>query len=161
MQGSSHPRAVGKVSVKLSRHFALAEMVVSQEAARHAINNNPPPAIIDTLRSTCEMMESVRALLGDKPIIVSSGYRCRALNDIVGGSVNSAHMRGHAVDFICPGFGTPLEICRALESSGITYDQLIHEFGAWAHISFAPTKRGIGFTYLANGRGKVAGILQA
>lgn len=147
--------------MKLSRHFSLEEMVASETAARRGIDNAPPDAVIEVLRSTCEMMESVRAVLGDKPIIVTSGYRCRPLNDIVGGSVNSAHMRGYAVDFICPGFGTPLEVCKALEASGYAYDQLIHEFGAWTHVSFAPTKRGEAFTYLANGKGKSDGIVPA
>lgn len=147
--------------MKLSKHFALAEMVASETAARRGIDNTPPDAVIDVLRSTCEMMESVRAVLGDKPIIVTSGYRCRALNDIVGGSVNSAHMRGYAVDFICPGFGSPMEICKAVEAAEIAYDQLIHEFGAWAHVSFAPSKRGMAFTYLANGKGKSDGIVPA
>jgi len=33
-----------------------------------------------------------------RPVIVSSGYRCKKLNDKVGGVKNSAHLTGCAAD---------------------------------------------------------------
>jgi hypothetical protein len=47
------------------------------------------------------------------------------------------HMQGLAADIICPRFGTPLEVCRAIATAGIATDQIIHEFGRWTHVSFA------------------------
>ncbi len=80
------------------------------------------------------------------------------MNAAVGGAENSAHMTGHACDFICPGFGTPLEVCRKLQASGIRFDQVIQE-GTWTHISFAPTMRGQILTKAANG-GYTTGLQQ-
>jgi zinc D-Ala-D-Ala carboxypeptidase len=123
---------------KLTEHFTLQEFTDSQTAARKSINNVPPvgsPERKNLLR-TAEVMEKVRTLLGDKPILISSGYRGPSLNAAVGGSKNSAHMSGLACDFSCPGFGTPRAICRKLEPhmKELGVDQLIHEFDTWVHL---------------------------
>jgi hypothetical protein len=124
------------------KEFTLEEMTVSQTAARHDIDNVPKGKVLDNLASTAHHMVAVRKLLGGKPIIVSSGYRSPDLNAKVGGSNTSAHTLGWAVDFICPGFGKPLEIAETIAESDIEFDQLIHEFNSWVHISFDPRKRG-------------------
>lgn len=103
-------------------------------------DNTPPPDIVPTLRATALRMEEVRRLLGDRPISVSSGFRCRALNRAVGGARTSAHLTGHAVDFNCYRFGPPMKVCRAIAESDIAFDQLIEE-GTWVHISFDPRLR--------------------
>lgn len=84
-------------------------------------------------------MEKVRFILGEKPILISSGFRAPAVNAAVGGSKNSAHMSGLAVDFTCPGFGTPLAICKELEPHmrDLGIDQLIHEFNTWVHLGLS------------------------
>ncbi|MDZ4372303.1 MAG: D-Ala-D-Ala carboxypeptidase family metallohydrolase [Phenylobacterium sp.] len=105
------------------------------------IENSAPPEVVVNLRATAEQMERVRALLGDRPITVSSGYRSPALNRAVGGAPRSAHLFGYAVDFNCYGFGHPLAVCRAIAGSDIPFDQLIEE-GTWVHISFDPRLRG-------------------
>lgn len=128
--------------MRLSDHFSLAELTVSATAARRGISNVPPPLVIDTLILTADRMEKVRALLGDKPIIVLSGYRSPAVNAAVGGSKSSAHMTGHAVDFICPRFGTPAQVAAHLAKHLTGFDQLIEEFGEWVHVGFGPGKRG-------------------
>lgn len=128
--------------MRLSDHFSLAELTVSATAARRGISNVPPPLVIDTLILTADRMEKVRALLGDKPIIVLSGYRSPAVNAAVGGSKSSAHMTGHAVDFICPRFGTPAQVAAHLAKHLTGFDQLIEEFGEWVHVGFGPGRRG-------------------
>ncbi len=128
--------------MRLSDHFSLAELTVSATAARRGISNVPPPLVIDTLILTADRMEKVRALLDDKPIIVLSGYRSPAVNAAVDGSKSSAHMTGHAVDFICPRFGTPAQVAAHLAKHLTGFDQLIEEFGEWVHVGFGPGKRG-------------------
>lgn len=123
----------------LSPHFTLEEMLASQEAARNGIDNTPSPTIIQHLKEICTRAEAVRALLGH-PMLVSSGYRSPALNSAIGGAIGSAHCDGDAMDFICPAFGSPITICRAIFQSAIEFDQLIEE-GTWVHISFAATMR--------------------
>jgi zinc D-Ala-D-Ala carboxypeptidase len=132
--------------MKLSPHFTLAEMTVSQTAARAGIDNTPPPPALGRLRLLCALLERVRTHLG-APIIVLSGYRSGKVNALVRGSPTSQHMKGEAADFIAPKFGPPLDICAALVDSGLDYDQLILEFadsktGGWVHISVADDPRG-------------------
>ena len=47
------------------------------------------------------------------------------------------HTYGLAADILCPAFGPPLEVCRAIAKSTIPSDQIIHDFGRWCHIGFA------------------------
>lgn len=132
----------GTPSRRLSAHFSLAELTVSAEAARRGLANIPTGADLAQLKWTAEAMEVVRSILGDRPIIVLSGYRSPAVNKAVGGSPTSAHMTGHAVDFICPSFGTPAQVAAELARRLTGYDQIIEEFGGWVHIGFGPGKRG-------------------
>lgn len=125
----------------LSTHFTLDELTHSQEAARSGIENTPDEATVDRLKATCYGLEEVRTLLGGKPILISSGYRCIDLNRLLGSKDTSQHVRGEAVDFTCPTFGTPAEIVRKIIASGIQYDQVIAEFGRWVHISFSDRNR--------------------
>jgi zinc D-Ala-D-Ala carboxypeptidase len=123
--------------VNLSKHFTLAELTVSQEGVRRGIDNTPSPEILDRLKRLAELLEEVKAELGGVGILISSGYRCPELNAAVGGSKNSAHMAGLAADFTAPRYGSVYQVARKIADSGIVYDQLIHEYGAWVHIGLA------------------------
>jgi zinc D-Ala-D-Ala carboxypeptidase len=123
---------------QLTPHFTLEEFTDSQTAARKGINNVPSvgtPERANIMR-TAEIMEAVRDILGKKPVLISSGYRSPQVNAAVGGSKSSAHMSGLAADFSCPGFGTPLQICKKLEPymRELGIDQLIHEYDTWVHL---------------------------
>ena len=126
--------------MNLSTHFHLDEFINSQTAARQGIDNNPTTSVLLRLQRTALGMELVRNLLG-APVLISSGYRSPALNKAVGGAANSQHMTGEAVDFTCPGFGTPAQVVEAIKGSSIPYDQCIAEFSRWVHISFADKNR--------------------
>ncbi len=126
----------------LSPHFTLAEFTVSQQAARLGLDNQPTPEILQRLQTvTAPGMEAVRALLGEA-IVISSGYRAPKVNRAVGGAATSDHQWGWCVDFTCPRAGSPLTVARRIADSEIDFDQLIHEFGSWVHISFSPRHRG-------------------
>lgn len=144
--------------MNLSEHFTLDEMTVSQEAARFGMDNQPSDRIIKNLRITAQGMEAVRVILGNRPILISSAYRSPAVNQRVGGVSSSAHVLGWAVDFICPSFGNPFQVCEAIQASGLMYDQLIHEFGRWTHISFDPRQRHQSLTIASARRGYTSGI---
>jgi len=144
---------------QLSKYFSLPELVVSQSAARRGLKNIPFGKQLDNLRSTAEKMDAIREMLG-KPVLVSSGYRNAEVNALVGGSKTSAHLQGLAVDFTCPGYGSPLAVAKAILASGIEFDQLIHEFGSWVHIGFAePGKPSRRQTLTINKRGTQLGLL--
>ena len=134
--------------MQLSPHFSLSEFTISQTASRLGVDNTPDETVIARLKQTAEGMEEVRDLLGGKPILISSGYRSLPVNRALGSSDTSAHVKGYAVDFICPAFGSPLAICKALsKSKGFEFDQLIEEKGQWVHISFDPRMRREVLTY--------------
>jgi putative chitinase len=117
---------------QLSPHFSLAEMTVTSTG----LPNTPTGQLLANLTYTAQQMEKVRAALGGLPIQVNSAYRSDAVNRAVGGVTTSAHSFGFAVDFVCPQFGTPYEVCAALIKAGIKFDQLIHEKRRWVHIGF-------------------------
>lgn len=129
------------MTYRLSPHFSLDEFTVSDTAARRGVANDPPIELMPALKRTAQGLEAVRVRLGCAPIIITSGYRCAALNRMVGGRPMSQHVKGEAADFISPGFGTPLLVVGALRDSGIEYDQLLLEYGRWVHISFADQPR--------------------
>ena len=126
---------------QLTEHFSLDELIFSSTAVRLGIDNAPPPEVVTNLTTLANGLELVRALLGNQPMHIDSGYRSAALNQQVGGVPSSAHVQGYAADFICPAFGTPLQIVEEIAASDIQYDQVIVECGRWVHLSFAPAMR--------------------
>lgn len=125
----------------ISPNFTWDEFIGSTTATRMGIDNLPGTYEAENLMRTANGLEEVRKFLGNKPIHVDSAYRCLALNKAVGGSTCSDHLYGWAVDFICPDYGTPKQICLALSHNyAISFDTMIFE-GTWVHISFKPTNR--------------------
>jgi putative chitinase len=144
--------------MQLSTHFTLEEATHSDTAIRQGIDNQPSTLQLENMKAAAVGMEKVRALLG-KPITVNSWLRLPAVNIAVGGSGKSSHMDGWAIDFTSASFGKPYDVAKAIEASGIKYDQIIHEFGRWVHISFAPEMRQQNLTIFKPDNKYKAGIL--
>ena len=121
--------------MQLSPNFSLVELTASETAERHGIDNTPTPEIIENLRHLASALQEVRTLLGNKPITINSGYRCPAVNEKLGSKPTSDHCKGLAADFVCPSFGSPDDIVRAILASPISYKQVIREFDRWVHIA--------------------------
>lgn len=121
----------------MTPHFSLAELIASETAEKHGIDNTPTPKALANLQRLAEGLEAVRAKLHNNPMGLSSGYRCLKLNRMVRSRNSSYHRKGLAADFTCPRFGTVPEIMKALADSDIEFDQLILEFNSWIHIGFA------------------------
>jgi hypothetical protein len=79
-------------------------------------------------------LEEVKTVLGGKPVMVNSAFRCKEVNDAVGSKDTSQHRIGCAADIRVPSM-TPDEVVKAVIASGIGYDQIIREFDRWTHIS--------------------------
>jgi len=129
--------------MKLSEHFTEIEFLRSQVASRKGIDNTFQSELHrSNARFLCErFLEPLRAVIND-PIIITSGYRCLALNRAVGGSSTSAHVYGLAVDFIPlktepkQAFETLIKLHR--EKKVPNFDQLIWEYdGAWIHLGLS------------------------
>jgi zinc D-Ala-D-Ala carboxypeptidase len=128
-----------KAFMNLTAHFTLEELVFSSLAVRLKLDNTPSAEVIEHLKLLAMGLEQLRSRLA-APIHIDSGYRCPLLNAVVHGAVHSAHMSGYAADFVCPGFGSPLEIVRLIKNSDLIFDQCIEE-GTWVHISLDPHSR--------------------
>jgi hypothetical protein len=138
--------------MQLTPHFSLAELTVTNTK----LDNVPSKEVIEVLRTTAFYMEKVREILGNVAITINSGYRSPDVNRQVGGTSNSSHTYGYAVDFTAYGH-TPLTISNILAKSNLKFDQLIYE-KTWVHISFDPRMRGNILTL--KGKGKyVKGIV--
>jgi len=119
---------------KLSPHFSLEEFTRSQTATRQNIDNTPDDEQLNNLKRVAYTLEIVRLLL-DRPIIISSGFRCLELNKAIGSSDKSWHTKGLAVDFHVNGMIPGVVISQIRDVVG--YDQLIDEFEGWVHLGLS------------------------
>lgn len=129
--------------MQLTRNFSLEEMLRSDTAIRCGIANRPKTkqeetTVVENLRALCrEVLQPLRDHLG-RPVVISSGYRCRELNEKVGGAKNSQHMRGEAADIRVKDSRELTETMRFIMDE-TEFDQLIREksaTGEWVHVSY-------------------------
>ena len=146
---------------KLSDYMWWKEMVGTSQTDL-ALNNEIQaipyiPVMVDFLRDS---IDPIREYLG-YPLPATSGFRCSALNARIGGSLNSNHMRGLAVDIHRPEwtwqslhwdvgpkivkavYGLDLKIKVILERRSADAGTII-----WIHVSKAPE-----FIYMAGDNG--------
>ena len=79
-------------------YFTIKEMIKSQTAESQHIDNTPTKEVAENLKKVMYILDMVRVHMG-KPIFVNSGYRCKKLNEMVGGVQKSMHTKGLAADF--------------------------------------------------------------
>ena len=131
--------------MKLTANITLDELTKSQIAERKGINNNPNPAQIENLKALAvNVLQPIRSHF-DKPLIISSGFRCAQLCIEIGSSVTSQHVADNgaaAADFEIPGVDN-LELAIWIKNN-LDIDQGILEFyregeptSGWIHCSYA------------------------
>lgn len=123
----------------LTEHFTLEELTYSYTAKKYNIDNTPTKMQISELTRLCQdILEPIRQKVG-KPIIISSGFRCKALNERIGGAKNSDHMYACAADIKCKGMTVKDLfdiIVGMIKNNEIEVRQLIDEYNySWVHIS--------------------------
>jgi hypothetical protein len=116
----------------------MQELIASKYAERNGIDNTPNGEAMKNLVRIAYTLEIIRNDLGS-PVIISSGYRCPAVNNGVGGSSRSKHMQGLAVDFTVVGYTPPQVVERIRNLVG--YDKLILEFDRWIHLGLSSNLR--------------------
>lgn len=79
-------------------YFNIKEMTSSQTAKLYHIDNTPTKEVVENLKKVMYILDMVRVHI-EKPIFVNSGYRCKRLNEMVGGVQESMHTKGLAADF--------------------------------------------------------------
>ena len=129
--------------MNLTDNFTLAEMVKSETALRHDMDNTPDEAEIASLRLLCEkILQPVREHYG-KGVKVNSGFRHPDVNAKVGGSKTSDHCKGQAADIEIPGVANADLALHIVDTYEFT--QVILEFytpgvpdSGWVHVSYDP-----------------------
>ncbi len=123
--------------MNLTQNFTLEEFEYSNTAIENNIINKASNEVIHNLKELCNnLLEPLRDKL-NKPIIISSGYRCNELNKIVGGVSNSQHLEGKAADIIVKDLST--EDLFHFIKNNFKFDQLIIEHikgKNWVHLSW-------------------------
>ena len=125
--------------MKLTPHFTLEELTVSEAADRNGWDNTPNDPELANLRRLAAFLELVKSAVGGKPVMVNSAFRSKLVNDAVGSKDTSQHRAGCAADIRVPGM-TPDEVVKAIIASKIGYDQVIREFDRWTHVSIPNTE---------------------
>lgn len=119
----------------INLNFSISELCKSDKAVQNNIKNTPNITQVDNMLNLIfYCLQPIRDYL-NKPMIITSGFRCPQLNKLVGGVSNSQHLEGKAADFIIKG-ETVAGIIFKIQTSNLEYDQLINEQNKWVHISF-------------------------
>jgi hypothetical protein len=117
--------------MNLTPHFTLEELTHTDH---RTLDNTPNEAELANLQRLAEFLEKVKHELYDRPIIVNSALRSKAVNDAVGSRDTSQHRTGCAADIRVPGM-TPDEVVKAIIAANLGHDQVIREFDRWTHVS--------------------------
>ena len=129
--------------MNLTKNFTLEELTKSETALRHNMDNSPGQAEVDSLLALAEnVLQPVRDHFA-RGVKCNSGYRSLEVNQKVGGSRNSDHIRGQAADIEIPGIPNA-ELAEWIKDN-LEYNQLILEFytpgvpdSGWVHVSYIP-----------------------
>jgi zinc D-Ala-D-Ala carboxypeptidase len=129
--------------MKLTANFSLAEMVKSDTALRHDIDNIPDDEQLANMVALCEnVLQRVRDHYG-MGVKVNSGFRHPTVNAKVGGSKTSDHCKGMAADIEIPGVANA-DLAKWIVDN-MNFRQVILEFytpgvpdSGWVHVSYNP-----------------------
>ena len=129
--------------MKLSEHLDLAEVIKSDSAKRRGISNMPTPEHIENFKKLAvNVFEPIRKHFG-VPIHISSGYRSKELNAVIGGASNSDHCFGMALDLDQQGHKGGVTNKQVFDfiKDNLKFKQLIWEGGTkqepdWVHVSY-------------------------
>ena len=125
------------------KHFSISELTISATALREGIDNRPSKCAYHLLHVLIQqLLDPIREAWGE-PIVVSSGYRCKELNTLIGGVKNSHHMLGCVADIIAGNRADHRKLFKMIQKmqqeGRIKFTQLIWEGnGRWIHISYVP-----------------------
>jgi hypothetical protein len=128
----------------ISKHITYKEATQSNTAIRKGIDNTPDEEqLLNMIEIADNVFEPLREGLGNKPIRINSFFRSPKLNVAIGGSKNSQHCKGEAMDIkaTVQSYHSNKQIAKYIIDN-LTWDQLIAEYPdekgepAWVHVSY-------------------------
>lgn len=123
----------------MGKYFSLDELCHSDTAKSKGIDNTPSEEVKKNLEALIEnVLDPLREAYG-KPIYVNSGYRCPALNKVVGGVSTSEHQSGRAADIDTHDYEENKKLFKLIQELNLPFRQLIDESNlSWVHVSYNP-----------------------
>ena len=126
------------------KFFSIEELTKSNTAQQKGIKNIPSKEQERNLIALIEnVLDPLREAYG-RPIVVTSGFRCKELNKAVGGSPSSQHLLGLAADIrtIEDTKAENKKLFDLAQKLKLPFDQLIDEHNLdWVHISYSNRNR--------------------
>lgn len=120
------------------KYFSFQEFERSDTAYRHGIDNTMPEAAKKNVAVLVDkVLDPLREAWG-KPITVTSGYRCAALNKAAGGVPTSMHLTGNAADITTGNEVDNRRLYQLAQDLNLPYFELIGKKYSfkWLHVSF-------------------------
>lgn len=126
------------------KYFTIQEMTESDTATKKGIENIPSVEERSNLVALIEkILDPLREAYG-KAIIVTSGYRGKALNQVIKGASTSQHLFGQAADIRSASDSKEenKKIFDLIQELKLPFDQLINEHDYdWIHVSYSSRNR--------------------
>ena len=118
---------------QISLNFCYSEFTASRIAEGFHIDNSIPSEYVkqNIHALVTLLLQPLREACGHE-LKVNSGYRCKKLNDLVGGSKNSQHTKGQAADIASD---APIRLARIVINRGLDFDQMIL-YPNFIHLSY-------------------------
>ena len=115
---------------QISMNFTYSEFTASKIAEGFHIDNSIPSEYVkqNIHALVTLLLQPLRDACGH-PLKVNSGYRCKKLNDLVGGSKNSQHTKGQAAS------DAPIRLARIVIDRRLDFDQMIL-YPNFIHLSY-------------------------
>ena len=149
--------------MKISEHFTVEEAAFSRSAVVKRIKNEPTDKEIQNIKKTAEIiLEPVRKYFRT-PFRPNSFFRSKKLNRRIGGSKNSAHMTGCAVDIEVPKIDNYYLAEFVKDKTKATKVILEHYVknsptSGWVHCEFIEGRKKAAYTAIDRKRARKLGI---
>lgn len=131
----------------LTPHFKFSELAGTSHEKYRLLNLDEAQKQMGKMYMLAGFAERVREIVG-KPLIITSGFRCKELNKAIGGALTSQHIFCEAIDFVVKGL-RPEDVFNRIVTSDLKYNQIIIERNTkgsqWVHISIGAFKQKLQF----------------
>lgn len=133
--------------MNLTPHFTIEELAGTSNEQYKKLNLLKAQEQMGKMYMLAGFAERVREIIG-KPVIITSGFRCKELNKAIGGAITSQHTLCEAIDIVVKGMRCE-DVFNRIVTSDLKYNQIIIERNSkgsqWVHISIGSYKQKLQF----------------
>ena len=131
----------------LTPHFKFSELAGTSHEKYRLLNLDEAQKQMGKMYMLAGFAERVREIIG-KPVIITSGFRCKELNKAIGGAITSQHTLCEAIDIVVKGMRCE-DVFNRIVTSDLKYNQIIIErnskYSQWVHVSIGAYKQKLKF----------------